>query len=148
MWLFGVCLSIALSLGGFTDVPEDHWAYAAVASVSARGYMSGYPDGTFQGERPITRFEFAVALDRFVRDVEKGLKEAPKSPNAGDKNVGVAPTHWAHGSLLHLLEAGYLPPSSPIFSEKTKHLTPKQLGEALGKIAAHIAYLHSSPPED
>ena len=41
----------------FPDVPENHWAYEAVAAKS--GLVKGYPDGEFKGDRNMTRYEFA-----------------------------------------------------------------------------------------
>ena len=46
----------------FSDVPADHWAAKAIASAYAKGFLSGYPDGTFGLDQPITRLEVLVAL--------------------------------------------------------------------------------------
>ncbi|MGD1897191.1 MAG: S-layer homology domain-containing protein [Phormidesmis sp.] len=46
----------------FDDVPEDHWAAGAISSAYAKGFLSGYDDGTFGPEKPITRLEVLVAL--------------------------------------------------------------------------------------
>src|SRR5437660_9309703 len=51
----------------FKDVPRDHWAYQAVEPLRARGILAGYPDGYFRGQRTLTRYEFAVALDRALQ---------------------------------------------------------------------------------
>jgi len=48
----------------FRDVPQDHWAYQAVDSLRSKGILIGYPDGYFRGKRTLTRYEFAVALQR------------------------------------------------------------------------------------
>ena len=53
----------------FPDVPENHWAYEAVAKLAGNGVIKGYPDGTFQGDRTMTRYEFASML---YRAMEKG----------------------------------------------------------------------------
>ena len=50
----------------FPDVPENHWAYAMVQDLAYKGIVVGYPDGTFSGDRTLTRYEFAVALDRAI----------------------------------------------------------------------------------
>lgn len=56
---------------GFRDVPADHWAAGSVARVTGAGLMSGYPDGTFQGDKPVTRYELASVLDRLLaKEVE------------------------------------------------------------------------------
>ncbi|MEW5952620.1 MAG: N-acetylmuramoyl-L-alanine amidase [Bacillota bacterium] len=44
----------------FKDVPPDHWAAAAVESASEAGLLGGYPDGTFRGDEPVTRYELAA----------------------------------------------------------------------------------------
>ena len=51
----------------FKDVPTDHWAYQAVESLREKGIVIGYPDGYFRGKRTLTRYEFAVALDRALK---------------------------------------------------------------------------------
>ena len=43
----------------FSDVPRDHWAYDAVTQLAADGVVEGYGDGTYRGERNITRYEMA-----------------------------------------------------------------------------------------
>ncbi len=40
----------------FEDVPADHWAYDAVAQLAADGVIEGYGDGTYRGDREITRY--------------------------------------------------------------------------------------------
>jgi len=46
----------------FPDVPENHWAYEALARLKAAGILVGYPDGLYRGGRPASRYELAVAL--------------------------------------------------------------------------------------
>ncbi len=43
----------------FSDVPRDHWAYDAVTQLAADGVVEGYGDGTYRGDRNITRYEMA-----------------------------------------------------------------------------------------
>ena len=50
----------------FPDVPENHWAYMMVQDLAYKGIVTGYPDGNYNGERTLTRYEFAVALDRAI----------------------------------------------------------------------------------
>ena len=50
----------------FPDVPENHWAYMMVQDLAYKGIVVGYPDGNYQGNRTLTRYEFAVALDRAI----------------------------------------------------------------------------------
>ena len=51
----------------FLDTPTNHWAYEAVQNLAAKKIIIGYPDGTYGGRRPMTRYEFAVAIDRLLR---------------------------------------------------------------------------------
>lgn len=52
----------------FPDVPNNHWAYAAVSELSRRGLVEGYPDGTFGGDRMLTRYEFAQIVYRAIQN--------------------------------------------------------------------------------
>jgi hypothetical protein len=54
----------------FADVPLNHWAYDAVDYLWAKGVIIGYPDGTFGGNRTMTRYEFAEAIARVLAYVE------------------------------------------------------------------------------
>lgn len=46
----------------FPDVPKNHWAYEYVSTLKGNGVLTGYPDGEFKGDRPMTRYEFATIL--------------------------------------------------------------------------------------
>ena len=71
-----VMLAMALPAvaGPFTDVPTDHWAYDAIDKLQAEGFVEGYPDGTFRGNRSFTRYEMAMVVariwDRLVSELE------------------------------------------------------------------------------
>ncbi|MDI9371026.1 MAG: S-layer homology domain-containing protein [Synergistota bacterium] len=61
----------------FMDVPMNHWAYDAIGQLAARGVLSGYPDGTYKGNQPMTRYEAASAVARAlaVVDMTKASKQ-------------------------------------------------------------------------
>lgn len=61
----------------FMDVPMNHWAYDAIGQLAARGVLSGYPDGTYKGNQPMTRYEVASAVARAlaVVDMTKASKQ-------------------------------------------------------------------------
>lgn len=62
-----LCVAVgapALAANPFSDVPRNHWAYDAVASLAASGVLSGYPDGTFKGGQAMTRYEIASTIAR------------------------------------------------------------------------------------
>lgn len=55
----------------FPDTPENHWAYDYVAVVAGNGILEGYPDGYFDGDRPMTRYEMAAVVYRLL---QKGVQ--------------------------------------------------------------------------
>ena len=56
----------AYAANPFSDVSEDDWAYQAVSGLSVQGIVDGYPDGTFKGERNMTRYELAQIVARML----------------------------------------------------------------------------------
>jgi hypothetical protein len=54
----------------FADVPADRWAYQAIAALAADGLVDGYPDGSFKGDRPLTRYEMAAIVARVIAKLE------------------------------------------------------------------------------
>jgi hypothetical protein len=66
----------AAAQGAPKDVPSGHWASAAVKELQSRGLMLGYPDGTFGGKRAVNCYEFALAGQRLLRDVQRRIDSA------------------------------------------------------------------------
>ena len=69
----------------FPDVPENHWAYEYVADLQRRGALEGYPNGLFQGDRTMTRYEFAAMLDRAL---QKGIKLDERAAKEFEPELG------------------------------------------------------------
>src|ERR1044071_4956103 len=71
-----LCLAWVMPAGAqnapdmFKDQDPNHWAYAATESLRSKGIVIGYPDGYFRGKRTLTRYEFAVALDRALKTIK------------------------------------------------------------------------------
>lgn len=59
----------------FSDVPKSHWAYEAVNKLSEKGLISGYPDGSFKGEKPVSRYAFAMVTAKILALVEQKSKD-------------------------------------------------------------------------
>ena len=55
----------------FPDVPSEHWAKDAVATLAAKGLVEGYPDGTFKGDRSASRWEVAIMVARILAKMEQ-----------------------------------------------------------------------------
>ena len=71
--ILAIAAAVALTAGvsayaanPFSDVSPDDWAYQAVSDLSDQGVVEGYPDGTFKGERNMTRYELAQVIARLM----------------------------------------------------------------------------------
>jgi len=64
-----LCVAPIYAQGAFTDVPSEHWAYDAVESLQAKGILQGYPDGTYQGKRSMSRYELATVIARLLQQI-------------------------------------------------------------------------------
>jgi hypothetical protein len=83
MWVVGA--SAQQAPDQFNDVDRSHWAYEAVEALRAKGILIGYPDGYFRGKRTLTRYEFAVALDRALKQIETMRGEKGDKGDKGDR---------------------------------------------------------------
>ena len=61
----------ALAANPFTDVPANHWAYAAVSKLAQEGVIEGYGDGRYFGNRTITRYEMAQIVAKAMANMDK-----------------------------------------------------------------------------
>lgn len=59
------------SANPFSDVPASHWAYDAVNSMAEKGILQGYPNGTFKGNKVVTRYELAHMTAKMIANVEQ-----------------------------------------------------------------------------
>jgi predicted nucleic acid-binding Zn-ribbon protein len=73
-------LSLGFGLAQFSDVPAGHWAKEAVEAVVAKGILTRFPDGTFRGNEPITRYQAALIIYRLLQQIEEELKAKGTSP--------------------------------------------------------------------
>jgi len=73
----------------FRDVPAHHWAAGFVEKVKSLGLMEGYPDGTFRGDQPVTRYELAAILSRLVD--RTAATASPEAATVGAPEVAPAP---------------------------------------------------------
>ena len=99
----------------FTDVPDNHWALPAIQNAVAKGWASGYPDGTFRPNAPITRAEaFALINNMLGRSADTELID-----NAGKflQFLDLPKNHWAY---YHIMEASI--PHSHTFDETGKEV--------------------------
>ena len=75
----------------FSDVSQDAWYARFVKTLAGMGVITGYPDGTFRPNEPITRAELTALITRFVDAA---------SVNANNRFTDLSDTHWAFGSIM------------------------------------------------
>lgn len=75
------CAAIAYAQAP-SDVPTDHWAYEAINQLASKGYVIGYPDGMFHGDKSMTRYEFASIVKRILDETNKRLSEIQAAADA------------------------------------------------------------------
>lgn len=129
--------------GRFRDVPANHWASQSVDKLATVGIIKGYPSapfapadttkpgktaGGYNGDKPVTRYELAVTLYRFVQYVERANKQPKgKLPIKGEPKSGAQ-------AVKSLVAGGYLPAKTPLATEGGKVVTAKQLSAALAQV--------------
>ncbi|MGE7843095.1 S-layer homology domain-containing protein [Lysinibacillus sp. NPDC093712] len=111
-------------VGQFKDVTKSHYAYDAINWAKGEGIITGYPDGTFKPNEPITESQFAKMLAEFL-----GLKD-----DKGDLVKATPASHWADGYYDSL--ASYNTPLNAYFDNGLRNKTVKR-----GVVAQAISHL-------
>jgi len=122
------------------DVPAHHWAAGAVGRVVHQRIMGRDPDGRFRGDKPVTRYELAVTLDRFVRYMEAVHK--PLHVEAHPPSVSVSPQAppEARRALMHLVSQRFLPTTSPLLKRPgSRPVTADELAAALAAVTIRLS---------
>ncbi|OWR31984.1 hypothetical protein CDO73_05795 [Saccharibacillus sp. O23] len=83
----------------YKDVPKTHWAADYIAIATAQGYFSGYSDGTFRPEAPVTRAELAAVMAKFL-DLSSAL--------GADGHFSDIQGHWAAAAIEQLYDGHFL----------------------------------------
>lgn len=134
-------------VGGFPDVPAGHWAATSVAKLAKSGIIKGYAadqkqatgkpaaapaKAGYNGNKPVTRYELAVTLYRFVTYMERAYKQRPTKMGAQ-----AAPKTGA-ATVQYLVANGYLPKDSPLGKEGGKVVTANELADAMAQVITRI----------
>lgn len=133
---------------GFKDVPPDHWAADALKEVVAKGIMNGFPDGTFRGDQPVTRYELAVTLARFMRQVEESLKDLKARTPKVSIAVPLKPQHWAFKDMQFLISHGYISEESPLLRDLSKPADPDTVSAVLAQAIIGLVERYTISPEE
>ena len=86
----------------FSDVSKNHWAYKVICSAEAKGWISGYPDGTFKPEKNITRAEVVSSTNRILNryaDLDFAKTHVQELAPMIDMND----SHWAYGPIVEAM---------------------------------------------
>jgi hypothetical protein len=80
----------------FSDVSGSHWAFAFIGNAADKGWMSGYPDGTFKPQNAITRAEAVTAINNMlVRDLSSA-----DIPTDAPVYTDLSKSHWAYTAII------------------------------------------------
>jgi len=72
LFITGITMSALAAMDeSFNDVPKTHWAYSAVEKLNKAGLIEGYSGGSFQGDRAITRYEFAILISKAMNQYDR-----------------------------------------------------------------------------
>lgn len=74
-------VTTAFAANPFSDVTPDSWAYQAVSQLASVGIINGYPDGTFKGQKDITRFEMAQMIAKAMANQDRANAEQQEMIN-------------------------------------------------------------------
>ena len=98
----------AFAANPFFDVTPQDWAYQAVAQLAAQGVVNGYPDGTFQGQTNITRFEMAQMVAKAM--ARQGQVDAEQNAIINRLHIGKQSRqlqiHWRCSYALQTIRWG------------------------------------------
>lgn len=71
VFVLGIAGTAFAAANPFVDVPAKHWAYEAVSKLAAAGIVDGYGDGTFRGDKTMTRYEMAQIVAKALAKSDK-----------------------------------------------------------------------------
>jgi hypothetical protein len=151
--------AVRAQVAGFVDVPKGHWAADSIARLVGMGIVQGGPTaaapfapsepsshkGTplrFDGEKPVTRYELAVTLYRFVVYIERADKQPKgKLPIKGEPTSGPQ-------AVKTLIAQGYLPKDTPLADNGAAPVTARQFADALSAVIVESRDYATPPSPD
>lgn len=140
--LLTACFPMKSGSISFTDVSSGYWAYSAIVSASAQGWIGGFGDGTFRPGNPLRRCDAAKILNIALGRTGEGF--------AADKDkqefVDVPKDHWA---FEHIAEAADPPEAAPSPSPSPSPSVPPSVGKGYAQVTATSGLnLRSGPSTD
>ena len=134
--LIGLTIALpCLAEEDFKDVPKDHWAAESVRIVAQDGIVKGYNDKTYRGDKPITRYELAVTLERliyFIQESDKPIQTADSKQQSESKHEKQSnPSEF-------LIKNGNMTSDSTYFQKPNEPVTKEELAQVLSSVAAKL----------
>ena len=106
-------------------------------------------DGRFQGNQPVTRYELAVALDRFVQYLEAGRKPLHAEIFPAPKKLAPAADTVQRKALTHLVVNGFLPAKSSLVTQNgSGFVTAKETSDALAAVTIRLSDRAEAPDKN
>ena len=131
-----------------SDVPTNHWAKPSVDRVTKEGLMSS-DNGKFRGDKPVTRYELAVTLDKLVRYIEAGRAPLHPTKRPGTVSVPAGASRSVKEAIRDLVGQSFLPADSPIVKGNGDAVvTADQLATALSQITIRLSDRSLAPEQD
>jgi len=132
--LLVVALATPALGASFPDVPSNHWAYEAINKLVAAGVIEGYPDGTYKGQRNMTRYEMAMIISRALDNINAERAEMLKKIDSmGEKKAGLT-TEQAQ-DVTAIVKA-LIQKNMPEVPEVPENLTEAQINEVANLVEA------------
>jgi hypothetical protein len=125
----------------FPDVQSDHWAWQFVEAIAAAGLTSGFPDGTYRPDNPVTRAEMAV----FIKKGIHGSTYTPPTLDGSHPFSDIA-GHWAEAWIEDLFDEGFTSGFPDGTYRPDNQVTRAEMAVFLKKAIHGSAY--TSPPPD
>ncbi|HMA60814.1 MAG TPA: S-layer homology domain-containing protein [Halanaerobiales bacterium] len=118
----------------FPDVPSNHWAYEAINELVAAGVIEGYPDGTYKGQRNLTRYEIAMIVSRVMDNMAEQRQELMDKVESMEKKDSGLTTEQAQ-DVTAIVKA-LMEKNMPEAPEPPTELTDQQADQVVNLIEA------------
>jgi hypothetical protein len=150
MWIDTLIAAVAIALqsGGYSDVPKDHWAGSAVENLVSMKMLPTGEGKAFQGEQPVTRYEFAVVMDKFITDIRRSFMRQPIQKELNAERIKGRTADGSQAAMLRLAKEGFLPYESPILRGPSDTMSPEMMAVAMSQIAQRIGQLFRDKDDD
>lgn len=138
-------LALPALAGSIKDLPSNPEMRSAVQSVTSKKLMDA-PGGKFNGDKPVTRFELAVTLDRLVRYIENGRKPLHPTTRPHAAALPSNATGQVRAALKHLTDYDFIPDNSILLKGTGREVvTANQLSTTLAQVTIRLSDRAEAP---